>query len=99
MRNFPWPRASCCQRMRSSSSPDEGDGSPALSVLVPAYNEAATIGQVLASLRELPIEHEVIVVDDGSNDGTADIVRGHPDVRLVRHEVNQGKGAAIASAL
>jgi len=85
--------------MRSSSSPDEGDGSPALSVLVPAYDEAATIGQVLASLRELPIEHEVIVVDDGSNDGTADIVHGHPDVRLVRHEVNQGKGAAIASAL
>lgn len=76
-----------------------GSGAPELSILVPAYNEATTIGRVLAALCEMPIPHEVIVVDDGSNDGTAGIVGGHPDVRLLRHEVNQGKGAALATAL
>lgn len=76
-----------------------GSGAPELSILVPAYNEAATVGRVLVALREMPIPHEVIVVDDGSNDGTAGIVGGHPEVRLLRHEVNQGKGAALATAL
>jgi glycosyltransferase involved in cell wall biosynthesis len=85
---------------RESTRPDAGDGdNPELSILVPAYDEAATIGQVLTSLRELRIDHEVIVVDDGSDDGTADIVRGHSEARLLLHEVNQGKGAAIATAL
>lgn len=74
-------------------------GAPELSILVPAYNEGATIGRVLAALRDVPIPHEVIVVDDGSNDGTAEVVGGHPEVELLRHEVNQGKGAAIATAL
>jgi dolichol-phosphate mannosyltransferase len=66
---------------------------------VPAFNEAATIGRVLSSLRQVPIPHEVIVVDDGSTDGTAEVARGHPEVRLLRHDANQGKGAAIATAL
>lgn len=83
-----------------STRTGEGDAiEPALSILVPAYNEAATIDRVLTSLRGLPIDHEVIVVDDGSDDGTADIVRGHPEVRLLCHASNQGKGAAIATAL
>ena len=70
-----------------------------LSVIVPAYNEAATIE---ASLRraldaELSIEREVIVVDDGSTDGTADIVTSMPDpaLRLVHQGHNLGKGAAL----
>ncbi len=70
-----------------------------LSVIVPAYNEASTIE---ASLRraleaDLPIEREVIVVDDGSTDGTAEIVAAidDPQVRLIRQSGNRGKGAAV----
>ncbi len=70
-----------------------------LSVIVPAYNEEATIE---ASLRraldvELPIEREVIVVDDGSSDRTAAIVESmtDPELRLLRQPQNQGKGAAL----
>jgi glycosyltransferase involved in cell wall biosynthesis len=70
-----------------------------LSVIVPAYNEAATIGEVLRRLRTLSIRHEVIVVDDGSTDDTATIVAGFPEVVLLSHPHNLGKGAAISTAL
>ncbi len=78
-----------------------------LSVLVPVYNErflaAASIRRVLAvrhpSIREL----EVIVVDDGSTDGTRDVLRAlareHPELRYIEHERNAGKGAALRTAL
>ena len=77
-----------------------------LSVILPAYNEERTIRAVLdavlavdvSSLPE-PVEKEVIVVDDASADRTAEIVGSEPRVKLVRHERNQGKGAAIRSAL
>ncbi len=72
-----------------------------LSVLVPAYNEEAFIGQVLDKLLAEPTPKEIVVVDDGSVDRTAEIVRSFEDrgVRLVRHEHNSGKGAAIHTAL
>lgn len=72
---------------------------PLLSVLVPAYNEERTIGGVLAELATLDLPHEVIVVDDGSSDRTAEVVRGFPAARLERHDRNRGKGAAMATAL
>jgi glycosyltransferase involved in cell wall biosynthesis len=78
-----------------------------LSISFPAYNEEANIGQAVRdALRvgsELADDLEVIVVDDGSKDGTADVVRElaveHPEVRLVEHEVNQGYGAAVYDGL
>ena len=70
-----------------------------LSVVMPAYNEQASIAQCLEAVLASPYTAEVIVVDDESRDDTAAIVgevaAGDPRVRLLRHEVNQGKGAAL----
>ena len=70
---------------------------PQLSVIVPSFNEARTIVEVLERLRTLPLTQQVIVVDDCSTDGTSALVAaaGFPEVELVRHERNQGKGAAL----
>jgi len=74
-----------------------------VSFLVPAYNEAGTIGEVLERIEALDLDKQVIVVDDGSTDETAAVVeswvscRNHGDV-LVR-QPNRGKGAAIRAAI
>jgi glycosyltransferase involved in cell wall biosynthesis len=79
-----------------------------LSILIPAYYEQSTIGDVIrlvraVELESLGIEKEIIVCDDGSGDHTAREVEraadGDPRVRLVRHAENRGKGAAIRTAL
>jgi glycosyltransferase involved in cell wall biosynthesis len=74
-----------------------------LSIVVPAYNEARTIEQVLRRVaeQELGSPYEVIVVDDGSTDGTADIAEsaGLDEVRVLRRPVNRGKGAAVRAAI
>ncbi|MGE0708768.1 MAG: glycosyltransferase family 2 protein [Planctomycetota bacterium] len=78
-----------------------------LSVLIPVYDEEHTIYELLRRVAEvaLPLEPEVIVVDDGSLDRTADEVerfqREHPGLRLTfeRHPQNRGKGAAVRTAL
>lgn len=74
-----------------------------LSVLIPVYNERATIETIIAQVRSVPVRKQIICVDDCSSDGTADILRamkaaGTIDV-LIFHEVNRGKGAAIRTAL
>lgn len=70
-----------------------------LSVIIPAYNEASTIRTVLdrvhASVRDLGIEKEIIVVDDASTDSTRAIAEATPGVIYIYQEVNQGKGAAL----
>ncbi len=72
-----------------------------LSVVIPAYNEARRLGPTLdrvdAYLRERGVAAEILVVDDGSIDSTADLIERHPAeaVRLVRQPENQGKGAAL----
>jgi glycosyltransferase involved in cell wall biosynthesis len=66
---------------------------------MPVFNEGATVGRVLQLVLERPEVLEVIVVDDGSSDGTADAIRAvvaaDPRVRFVQHATNQGKGAAL----
>ena len=82
------------------------DRQPALSFVVPAYNEEARLGDSLARLigfsERQPYSVEIIVVDDGSTDGTAALVRdagGQPaasvTLRVIQHERNRGKGAAV----
>jgi glycosyltransferase involved in cell wall biosynthesis len=79
------------------------DGIGRLSVLIPVYNERATIDRILEAVHAVPIPKEVVCVDDASTDGTGDRLAalhaaGRIDV-LVRHDRNRGKGAAIRTAL
>jgi glycosyltransferase involved in cell wall biosynthesis len=69
-----------------------------LSVVIPAYNEQDTILAVVERVRAVPLEIEIIVVDDASTDGTAAALASlaaAEDLRLIRHPVNLGKGAAL----
>jgi glycosyltransferase involved in cell wall biosynthesis len=68
-----------------------------LSVIIPVYNEAGTIRQLLERVRAVPLPKEIIVVDDASTDGTRDILAGLrlPDLVVVLQERNRGKGAAL----
>ncbi len=69
-----------------------------ISAIIPAYNEAERIGAVLKSLAAAPSVAEVIVVDDGSTDGTAEVAQRY-GVKVVRLGENQGKGAAMAAGV
>jgi glycosyltransferase involved in cell wall biosynthesis len=73
-----------------------------LSVLVPAYNEEGTIAEIIRRIRAVPIPKEVIVVEDGSSDGTRQVLesmQGEPDLRIFFHPQNCGKGAALRTAM
>lgn len=75
-----------------------------LSVIIPVYNEAATLEEIIARVRATTLVDEIIVVDDGSSDGSREILRcleksGTPELRLHFHAQNQGKGAAMRTGL
>jgi glycosyltransferase involved in cell wall biosynthesis len=75
-----------------------------LSILMPVYNERERVERAIAEVlaTELPSDFELIIIDDGSTDGTRQILRNgdwDPRVRLFEHDQNQGKGAAIQTGL
>ncbi|MGA2021214.1 MAG: glycosyltransferase family 2 protein [Candidatus Sulfotelmatobacter sp.] len=73
-----------------------------MSVIVPVYNEAAHIDELLKAIHASPVKKEIIIVDDGSTDGTREKLQAMAlaeDVTVVFHEQNCGKGAAIRTAL
>ena len=75
-----------------------------LSIVIPAYNEEAYIGRLLeligeVSIPSLDLALELIVVNDCSSDQTAEIVSKIPDVRLINHKTNSGKGRAVRTGL
>jgi glycosyltransferase involved in cell wall biosynthesis len=73
---------------------------PLLSVVIPCFNEAATILDLLERVRSAPVaSKQIIVVDDGSTDGTRDLLQGlqADDLTVLLHERNRGKGAALAT--
>ncbi|MGC9356782.1 MAG: glycosyltransferase family 2 protein [Anaerolineae bacterium] len=89
-----------------------------LSILIPAYNEIETIAEIIARVQavsldviiwggeaheeQIQMEREIVVVDDGSTDGTRDYLntlQDDPEIRIIFHETNQGKGAAVRTGL
>jgi glycosyltransferase involved in cell wall biosynthesis len=74
-----------------------------LSVVMPVFNESATIQEIVRRVRAVGLADEIIVVDDGSTDSTPDLLRQlakeAPELRLITHEHNQGKGAAVRSGI
>ncbi len=70
-----------------------------LSVVMPVYNEETTIDEILSRVQAVPMEKEIVIVDDGSTDGTYDRLQDieglHTNVRIVYQERNRGKGAAL----
>ncbi len=69
-----------------------------LSVIIPVYNEESTIQEILKQVRAVNLAHEIIIVDDGSSDGTRALLKAEeqqPGTVVIYHERNQGKGAAV----
>ncbi len=86
---------------QSPSNLPDPDERRLVSVVMPAYDEAATIGVVLRRVLDLDLRTELIVVDDGSSDGTAAVAEQVADgrVKVLRHERNRGKGAAVRTGI
>jgi glycosyltransferase involved in cell wall biosynthesis len=79
------------------------DIEPCLSVVMPVFNEAATVADVIKTvLAQRPVQ-QLVIVDDASSDGTWEklqpLAQTEPRIKLVRHEVNQGKGAALRTGI
>jgi len=73
-----------------------------VSVIIPAYNEINTIAQIVRRVQATGIPAEIVVVDDGSTDGTRDVLKqldGNGNVRVILRERNQGKGAAVMDGI
>ena len=85
------------------TQPDNAVQYHKLSVIVPVFDERNTVVEIVRRMRavDIPLEREFVLVDDGSTDGTREVLRQLADstVRVVYHENNQGKGAAIRSGL
>jgi len=75
---------------------------PTLSIVIPVYNEVRTLDELVARVSGVPVAKEIILVDDGSTDGSRERLRAlakPPEIRVLFHERNQGKGAAIRTGI
>ena len=91
--------------MSATGSDGAASGAPyrKLSIIVPVFNERNTVVEVVRRMRavELPVDREIVLVDDGSDDGTQSVLSqlGDSTVRVVLHPHNRGKGAAVRTGL
>lgn len=74
---------------------------PQFSIIVPVYNEATTIREILSRINAVPLDKEIVVVDDGSSDGTDTMLMGlaFANLKIIHHTSNHGKGAAFLTGL
>ncbi|MDD5465373.1 MAG: glycosyltransferase family 2 protein [Candidatus Omnitrophica bacterium] len=74
---------------------------PLLSVIVPVYNEANTVRQIIEKINAVGVDKEIVVVDDSSTDGTDKILRDmrYDNLKVIHHSSNRGKGAAFLTGL
>lgn len=72
-----------------------------LSVLIPVYNEHKTIEACIRRIQAVDLPKELILVDDASDDGSSEIIQSleSPEIKVARHEINRGKGAAVRTAI
>ena len=73
-----------------------------LSVIMPVYNEVDTIREIVRRVQDVGLVYEIVIVDDGSEDGTRELLadlKKLPDVRVILHDCNQGKGAAVVTGM
>jgi glycosyltransferase involved in cell wall biosynthesis len=72
-----------------------------LSVIIPVYNEAGTIREILEKINAVSLDKEIVVVDDGSSDTTPQVLKNisYPNLKIVYHSSNRGKGAAFLTGL
>ena len=77
-----------------------------ISIVIPVFNEVNTVREVVEKVRNLPFEKEIIIVDDGSTDGSREVIKAmekeygnNPNMKFIYHPKNMGKGTAIRSAL
>lgn len=70
-----------------------------ISIVIPVYNEVKTILEIIRRVQQVDVKKEVIIVDDGSSDGTCELLKeisqSQEDVKVIFHNCNQGKGAAL----
>jgi len=72
-----------------------------LSIIIPVYNEEKTVEAIIKKVKklELPVQKEIIVVDDGSSDKSFDIIKKIRGIKILRHKINLGKGAAVKTGI
>ncbi len=73
-----------------------------LTAIMPVYNEVNTIREIVKRVQKVGLAHEIVIVDDGSVDGTREILKEldkQSDVRVILHDYNQGKGAAVLTGI
>jgi glycosyltransferase involved in cell wall biosynthesis len=79
-----------------------GNNSPVVSIIIPAFNEIGTIDKIVNAIRSLPVHKQIVVVDDGSTDGTREYIAklvNLSGIDVCLHDRNSGKGAAIQSGI